>query len=137
MQIETFSQGDLSCEIKQDDNCEQLNGRLKFRSFEVGRIAARSQDDLRTQFSAICELIDSGGMLRHGILMLGYHNNAFKGDVLLVDGEIIGKWVSDDEEWCHFTANDASDITCSAPSPWILHDAIAGWAGSFSNSKQA
>lgn len=99
MQIETFSQGDLTCEVEQDDSCEQLTGKLKFRSFEVGRIAARSHDDLRTHFSAICELIDSGGMLRHGIVMLGYHDNAFAGDVLLVDGEIIGKWSSDDEEW--------------------------------------
>ena len=72
-------------------------------------------------------MVDAGGTVRHGIIMLGYHNRAFSGDVLLVDGEIIGEWTSDDEEWCHFTANDAAEITCSAPPPWILHDSIADW----------
>ena len=137
MHIETLSRGDLSCEVEQNNSSEQLTGKLKYRSFEVGQIAGRSQDDLRALFAAICHLIEIGGMVRHGILMLGYHNRAFKGDVLLVDGEIIGEWVSDDEQWCHFTANDASDITCSAPSPWMLHDAIAGWVESCGNSKQA
>ncbi|RUS65297.1 hypothetical protein EGN72_00415 [Pseudorhodobacter sp. E13] len=136
MHIETLSHGDLSCEVEQDNSCAQLAGKLKYRAFDVGRIAGRSRDDLRAQFAAICDLIDSGGMVRHGIVMLGYHNNVFKGDVLLVDGEIIGEWVSDDEEWCHFTANDASEITCSAPSPWMLHDAITAWVESCSNSKQ-
>ena len=72
-------------------------------------------------------MVDAGGMVRHGIIMLGYHNRAFSGDVLLVDGEIIGEWTSDEEEWCHFTDNGASIETCSAPSPWMLHDAIADW----------
>jgi hypothetical protein len=137
MHIDTLSQGDLSCEVEQDSSCANLTGKLKYRAFEVGRIAGRSKDDLRAQFAAICDLIDSGGMVRHGIVMLGYHNKAFKGDVLLVDGEIIGEWVSDDEEWCHFTASEGSNIICSAPSPWMLHDAIAAWVESRGNSKEA
>lgn len=74
--------------------------------------------------------------MRHGIVMLGYHNKMRKEDVLLVDGEIIGEWVSDDEEWCHFTANGASDTTISAPSPCMLNDAIADWVESCSKLKQ-
>ena len=62
--------------------------------------------------------------------------NPMVGCILVKDGEIIGEGVSDDEEWCHFTANDASEITCSAPSPWMLHDAITAWVESCSNSKQ-
>lgn len=136
MQLDTLSQGDLSCEVEQDDSCVKLTGKLKYRAFEVGRIAGRSKDDLRAQFAAICDLIDSGGMIRHGIIMLGYHNKALKGDVLLVDGEVIGEWVSDDEEWCHFTASEGSKIICSAPSPWMLHDAIADWVESRGHSKE-
>lgn len=137
MHIETLNQGDLSCEIEQDNSNGQLTGKLKYRAFEVGRMVGREQGSMRAQFASLCDMVDGGGIVRHGIVMLGYHNRAFKGDVLLVDGEIIGEWASDDEEWCHFTAYVSSTITCSAPSPWMLHDAIADWAESRSSSKEA
>jgi len=72
-------------------------------------------------------MVDMGGMVRHGIIMLGYHNGASRGDVLLVDGEVIGEWTSDDEDWCHFTEIGAVEVKCSASTPWLLHDTIAKW----------
>ncbi|WP_375186153.1 hypothetical protein [Pseudooceanicola sp.] len=56
--------------------------------------------------------------------MTGYHNQAFQGDVLLVDGEVIGSWKADEEEWCYFTPVGASKHAIEAPSPWMLHDLI-------------
>ncbi|WP_248633560.1 hypothetical protein [Cereibacter changlensis] len=135
--MDTLSHGDFSCEVEQDDSSAKPTGILKYRAFEVGRIVGSSQDDLRARFADICDFIDSGGMVRHSVVMLGYHNKAFKGDVLLVDGEIIGEWVSDDEEWYHFTASESSNFICSAPSPWMLHDAISDWVESRGNSKKA
>lgn len=132
-----LNRGDLSCEITQNSASGQITGKLKYRAFEVGKIVGRNQDSVRALFASICNMVDGGGMVRQGIVMLGYHNRAFKGEVLLVDGEIIGEWTSDDEEWCHFTANDALEITCSAPSPWMLHDAIAEWVEDRNNSKEA
>lgn len=69
--------------------------------------------------------MEAGGMLRHGIIMLGYHNDDLSGDVLVADGELFGFWRMDGEEWCHFTLDGTTEIKCSAPSPWMLHDAIA------------
>ncbi len=66
-------------------------------------------------------------MVRREEIMLGYHNRAFSGDVLLVDDEILSDWLSEEEEWCHFTQIDDNEITLSAPSPWMLHDSIANW----------
>lgn len=127
MHVATEKHGDMSCEIEVNKAEDHYVGTLKFRIFEVGLISNANLDAVRAQFQAICELVDAGGMVRLGIIMLGYHNRAFSGDVLLVDGEIIGEWTSDDEEWCHFTAVDAAEVTCSAPSPWLLHDSIADW----------
>ncbi|MBN9673738.1 hypothetical protein [Roseibium aggregatum] len=127
MYLEILNHGEMSCEIQLGNTDGYFTGKLKFRTFEVGVISGNDEDSVCAQFKMICDLVDDGGMVRHDLIMLGYHNRAFKGEVLRTDGEIIGEWVSDDEEWCHFTATDASKITCSAPSPWLLHDAIAGW----------
>ncbi|GGE05029.1 hypothetical protein GCM10008012_55140 [Rhizobium anhuiense] len=40
-----------------------------------------------------------------------------RGLTAYVAGEIIGDWGSDDEEWCHFTALDATKVALNAPSP--------------------
>lgn len=127
MHIATLNHDDMSCEIDHNSTDGHVTGKVRYRVFEVGLISGRDEITVRSQFEAICALIDDGGMLRRGIIMLGYHNGAFKGDVLLVDGEIIGEWVSDGEEWCHFTADGASKTSFSAPSPWMLHDSIADW----------
>lgn len=127
MRISTEKHGELSCDIEVDKAEDQYIGTLKYRFSEVGIVTGSAPRDVRAQFQAICEMVDAGGMVRHSIIMLGYHNGAFRGEVLLVDGEVIGEWTSDDEEWCHFTASGDVAITRSAPSPWMLHDSIAGW----------
>ncbi|AHG48936.1 hypothetical protein RLEG12_08335 (plasmid) [Rhizobium leguminosarum bv. trifolii CB782] len=127
MHIETETRGEMSCQIDVNKLDDLYCGTLKYKVFEVGLISGASVDAVRAQFESVCDLVDAGGMVRHGIIMLGYHSPAFEGAVLRVDGEIIGGWDSDDEEWCHFTAADATEVTLSAPSPWMLHDAIADW----------
>lgn len=68
-----------------------------------------------------------GQMIRRGIIMLGYHNGAEGGDVLSEDGEVLGTWYIDEEEWSHFTIEGHTEISSSAPSPWMLQDVIADW----------
>ena len=125
--VSTEKHRNLSCKIEVFTPEGHYLGTLEYNSTEVGIISGADLNAVRAQFHAICKLVDVGGMIRHGIVMLGYHNRAFQGDVLLVDGEVIGEWNLDDEEWCHFTASGALKATCSAPSPWKLHDAIADW----------
>jgi len=136
MHIATANHRDMSCEIEVNNAERQFIGILKYRVFEVGLISGPDEGSVRAQFEAICDIIDDGGMVRHGIVMVGYHNRAFGGDVLLVDGEIIGDWTSDNEEWCHFTAIDGVEVTCSAPSPWMLHDSIANWVKRSDDTKE-
>lgn len=136
MLVATEKHDDISCEIEVNRAEDHYTGTLKYSAFEIGLISGPNLDAVRTQFQAICELVDAGGMVRHGTIMLGYHNRAFHGDVLLVDGEIIGEWISDDEEWCHFTAIDSAEVTCSAPSPWMLHDSIASWVKCSNDTKE-
>ena len=58
--------------------------------------------------------------------MLGYHNDALKGDVLLPDGEIVGYWeMEDDDDTSHFTPDGEEVPTLCAPSSWMLQDVIA------------
>ncbi|OAN72694.1 hypothetical protein A8B82_19920 [Sulfitobacter sp. EhC04] len=135
MKVVTEFHDDLSCEIEASKTEDVYHGIIKYSEFEVGQISGRDLGAVSAQFKIICVLVDAGGMVRHGIIMLGYHNGAFEGDVLLVDGEIIGEWTSDDEEWCHFTATDAAMVSCSAPSPWLLHDSIATWMRETSGEK--
>jgi len=137
MHVGTENHGELSCEIAVNETEDYLTGTLKYSIFEVGQISGPNLGSVRAQFQAICNLVDAGGMVRHGITMLGYHNRAFCGDVLLVDGEIIGEWSSDDEEWCYFTATDDTEFTCAAPSPWMLHDSIANWVNRGDDTKAA
>lgn len=127
MQIETEYHGHASCIIDFDESQEQYKGTLKYKDFENGSVYGPTIESVKAQFQAICKMLDAGGMLREGIVMLGYHNGDFHGDVLLVDGEIIGEWTSDELEWCHFTAVDEDETTCAAPSPWMLHDSIIEW----------
>lgn len=127
MHVTTENHGDLSCEIEVNKADDCYIGTLKYGTFKSGLISGTDLAAVSAQFQAICEMVDMGGTVRHGIIMLGYHNRAFKGDVLLVDGEVIGEWTSDDEEWCQFTAIGAIEVACSAPSPWMLHDLIAKW----------
>lgn len=119
--------GDLSCEIHLDCTDSQYKGTLRYKVFDIGHLTAPNIDLLRSQFRAICDMTDAGAMVRYGIILTGYHNRDFKGDVLLVDGEVLGEWASDEFEWCHFTATYSAEVTLSAPSPWMLHDAIADW----------
>lgn len=132
----TENHGDMSCDVEVNKTEDHYIGTLKYSVFEVGLISGPNLGAVRAQFQAICEIVDAGGMVRHGIIMLGYHNKTFNGDVLLVDGEIIGKWNSDDEEWCHFIAIGAAEVTCSAPSPWMLHDAISSWVKRGNDTKE-
>lgn len=127
MHTETETHGEMSCQIESNDERDHYLGTLRYKIFEIGLISGPDVAAVRAQFRVICGMTDEGGMVRHGVIMLGYHNRAFSGDVLLVDGEIIGEWASDDEEWCHFTATDSAEVTLSAPSPWMLHDSIADW----------
>ncbi|VVT32792.1 conserved hypothetical protein [Roseovarius sp. EC-HK134] len=63
--------------------------------------------------------------------MTGYHNGANEGDVVRLDGEVIGVWaMSEDDDWSMFTAGGSSECTLSAPSAWMLHDSIASWVKS-------
>lgn len=137
MRNATENHGDMSCEIEVNKTEGHHIGTLKYSVFEIGLISGPNHSAVGAQFQAICELVDAGGMVRHGIIMLGYHNRAFRGDVLLVDGEIIGEWTSDDEGWSHFTALDATEVTRSAPSPWMLHDSIKDWVKRGGDTKEA
>jgi len=68
-----------------------------------------------------------GRMIRRGIVMLGYHNHAQGGEVITTDGVALGSWQMDVEEWCDFTRHGENEVNLSAPSPWMLQDAIADW----------
>lgn len=98
MHIDTEYHGELSCEIHTSGTGSQYVGTLRYKSFEIGHISAPDASFLRAQFQAICEMTDAGAMVRRGIILTGYHNRDFSGDVLLVDGEVIGEWTSDEFE---------------------------------------
>lgn len=119
----------VSCEIEETADQSQFVGMLSYRGYENGKLSGETMFAVRSQFQVICELIDhQGGMLRRGTIMLGYHNDDLKGDVLLPDGEIIGHWeMEDDDDTSHFTPEGKTEYTFSAPSAWMLQDSIAAW----------
>lgn len=116
----------FSCDIEIDDTGSFI-GLVKFRSYDAGRLTGLTEDSIRSQFDQLLQLSASGAMVRDGVVLTGYHNKDTKGDVLLLDGEFIGTWYSDDFEWCHFMELGKDVETCSAPSPWLLQDAITMW----------
>ena len=118
----------VTCEITSDENQTLFTGKLSYRGFENGTLTGESVDAVQTQYHSICSLIaNEGGMLRCGTIILGYHNREFKGDVLLPDGEVIGRWDSDELEWCSFYPEGQSESVTGAPSPWMLQEAIEKW----------
>ena len=119
----------VTCEIAATDDQSQFVGTLSYRGYENGKLSGETVNAVRSQFQVICELIDhQGGMLRRGTIMLGYHNDDLKGDVLLLDGEIIGHWeMEDDDDTSHFTPEGKSEQTLTAPSAWMLQDSIEAW----------
>lgn len=119
----------VTCEIEAIDGMSEVVGTLSYKGFENGKLSGETVDAVRRQFQMICELIDhQGGMLRCGTIMLGYHNDNLKGDVLLPDGEVIGQWeMEGDDDISHFTPEGKTQHTLSAPSAWMLQDSIAAW----------
>ena len=83
MIVTTENHGDMSCEIVADKAEGNYIGALKYSAFEIGLISGPNLGAVRAQFQVICEMVNAGGMVRHGIIMLGYHNRAFSGDVLI------------------------------------------------------
>lgn len=129
MPIATEQHPFVNCKIETNEDQTCYVGTLSYRGFENGKLTGGSLEALRSQFQLICSLIDNdGGMLRRGTIMLGYHNSELKGDVLYPDGEIIGHWqMEDDDDTSHFTPADHTEHELSAPSAWMLQDAIAIW----------
>lgn len=119
----------VTCEISGDHDKSGFIGILSYYGSENGRLFGPSVDSVRHQFQLLCGLLDEqGGMLRRGTIMLGYHNDDLKGDVLLPDGEIIGSWyMEEDDDISHFTPDGQTDSEWSAPSAWLLQDSIASW----------
>ncbi|WP_375175501.1 hypothetical protein [Pseudooceanicola sp.] len=124
MAKEAERRGDFTCHIEPASDGSGYIGIFRYRTIDSGAISGGSSLDVRSQFNTICDMIDEGAQLRGGVVMTGYHNQAFQGDVLLVDGEVIGSWKADEEEWCYFTPVGASKHAIEAPSPWMLHDLI-------------
>lgn len=119
----------VTCEITATKDQSQFIGKLTYRGNENGKLSGHTVDAVRSQFQVIRELLDQqGGMLRRGTIMLGYHNDVLKGDVLLPDGEIIGHWkMEDNDDTSHFIPDGETENTFSAPSAYILQDIIADW----------
>jgi hypothetical protein len=126
----------VTCEITASEDGSQFIGVLAYRRFENGELSGPSLASVRVQFQMLCELLDQhGGMLRRGTIMLGYHNDELKGDVLLPDGEVIGFWEMDEEDdTSHFTPGAQGDRTLSVPSAWMLQDPIADWLEVYYNN---
>jgi len=120
-----------TCHIEASDEESEFVGILSYKGFEQGKLYGSSLEAVKSQFHEICRLMDfQGAMLRGGTIMLGYHNNDLKGDVLLLDGIVIGRWeMEEHDEWSHFTPEGYSEHRLSAPSPWLLHDSINEWLG--------
>ena len=127
--FETLKHDFVQCQIIREAN--QFMGLLSYKGFDQGTLTGDSVEMIRGQFDDICQMIDNdGGMLRRGCIMLGYHNDDLKGYVLLPDGEIIGSWaMEDDDEMSHFTLEGETSPKRSAPSAWMLQDAIGNWLG--------
>lgn len=87
----------LTCDIEADQHSGFFKGTIKYNGFENGILIAPNADGVRSLFQAIEDLVDhQGAMVRLGIIMLGYHNGELCGDVLLVDGELLGSWYMDE-----------------------------------------
>lgn len=125
MIIATDQHGEFACEISETRPGGCFLGLIKFRKYLSGTVIGNSVEAVRLQFQHVCELIDAGGTLRRGVIMTGYHNGENQGDVLLLDGEVIGGWTTLDGEWTSFEPADSSGKVLEAPSSWMLHDVIA------------
>lgn len=127
MLVTTETHGDLTCDIDADDAPNLYHGTLKYKGYEQGRFSGNSLAAVQENFKAIAAYIDAGGIVRGGIILTQYFTNDCEGDVLTVDGEALGTWQADEEEWCTLTLTGKNEHELGAPSPWMLHDSIIEW----------
>lgn len=120
-----------TCEITASQDGSEFVGILTYKGYENGRLSGPSLESVQRQFQVVRELLDEqGGMLRRGTIMLGYHNDILKGEVLLLNGEVLGYWeMEEDDDTSHFTPDGKEESMLSAPSSWMLQDSIADWLG--------
>ena len=72
---EKIEAGELfSCDIEIDDTGLFI-GRVKFRSYDTGRLTGLTENSIRSQFNQLLQLSASGAMVRDGVVLTGYHNN--------------------------------------------------------------
>lgn len=117
--------GALHWEIEEEGDV--YVGYLFIHHYVVGKLKMPNIKALEDRLHVINDMVMAGGMLRNNVILTGYHNSEHQGDVVLLDGEIVGLWYVDDLEWAHFAEGVASSPTLSAPSPWMLQDVIIGW----------
>ncbi len=127
MLLTTETHGDLTCDIDTDDASNLYHGTLKYKGYEQGRFSGNTLAAVQENFKSIAAYIDAGGIVRGGIILTQYFTNDCEGDVLTVDGEVLGTWHADEEEWCTLTLTGKAEHELGAPSPWMLHDSIIEW----------
>jgi len=106
----------LTCKIESVAADGTYRGIVKYNGFENGVLTASTAEAVSEMFQIISELVhEQGAMVRLGCIICGYHNDDLQGDVMHLDGEFLGLWHMDAEDWCFFTVL------------WMLHDGIGGW----------
>jgi len=127
MHVTTEIHVDLSCDIEVDTASNLYHGTLKYKCYEQGKFLGNTVIAVQENFKVIAAYIDAGGIVRGGIILTQYFTNDCQGDVLTVDGEALGTWHTDEEEWCTLTLTGKKEHELGAPSPWMLHDSIIEW----------
>ncbi|CUH52991.1 hypothetical protein [Shimia marina] len=124
---EKYPKSGLTCDMVSNAEDGTICVVVKYNGFDAGSYTSKSLPDAQEMFARISARMSDGAQLRLNILMLNYHTKELSGDVLTIEGEKLGCWHCDEEEWCFFTPNDAQEPACAAPSLWPLHDNIARW----------
>ncbi len=131
MHVTTKTYGRLTCDIETDEAKNLYVGTLKFNRSPIGTITSSDLQGIDSQANELSDLVEQGAMVRRGVVMKGYHDGELPGDVLLIDGKVIGSWKFEGDEWCQFMTVGGTERTyLEASSPWALHDQIADWVDS-------
>ncbi|MBO9408617.1 hypothetical protein J7399_14360 [Shimia sp. R9_1] len=117
----------LTCDVSEHGMGKGFLASIKYNRREVGVFEDTSIEEIEATFNWVGQLLEEGAHLDQGIIMLGYRGSDLSGDVLVLDGQVIGEWHCDAEEWYHFTADGSSEPNCSAPSNFKLIGRIAEW----------
>lgn len=120
---------EYTCEVTANPQTGEHIGRLMYKGYDCGIFSGTDMAAVQAHFHTIADYAREGAMVRENIIITNYFlaPDVDTGEVMDMNGVILGSWKMDEQQTCSFTEDGATQSLFGAPSLWMVHDVIIDW----------